>query len=101
MTVVDRPAREAPEPSARSSRPAAHAIFRAVSVTQLAQTWRKLRKDLFDPYRPELHYMRGPGPKWHEKHANARPLRAALTPCFIRAGTLRMECSATVLAGLE
>jgi hypothetical protein len=20
------------------------------------------------PYRPELHYMRGPGPKWHEKH---------------------------------
>jgi hypothetical protein len=23
---------------------------------------------LFDPYRPELHYMRGPGPKWHAKH---------------------------------
>lgn len=22
----------------------------------------------FDPYRPELHYMRGPGPKWHAKH---------------------------------
>jgi hypothetical protein len=22
----------------------------------------------FDPYRPELHYMRGPGPKWREKH---------------------------------
>jgi hypothetical protein len=21
-----------------------------------------------DPYRPELHYMRGPGPKWREKH---------------------------------
>ena len=20
------------------------------------------------PYRPELHYMRGPGPKWMEKH---------------------------------
>jgi hypothetical protein len=25
-------------------------------------------KVLFDPYRPELHYMRGPGPKWHAKH---------------------------------
>jgi hypothetical protein len=25
-------------------------------------------KDLSDPYRPELHYMRGPGPKWHAKH---------------------------------
>jgi hypothetical protein len=28
-------------------------------------------KDLFDPYHPELHYMRGPGPKWREKHAPA------------------------------
>jgi hypothetical protein len=24
---------------------------------------------LVDPYRPELHYMRGPGPKWHAKHS--------------------------------
>ncbi len=23
---------------------------------------------VFDPYRPELYYMRGPGPKWREKH---------------------------------
>jgi hypothetical protein len=22
----------------------------------------------FESYRPELHYMRGPGPKWREKH---------------------------------
>ena len=22
-----------------------------------------------DPYRPELHYMRGPGPKWRARHA--------------------------------
>jgi len=29
-----------------------------------AWRWRWLR----DPYRPELHYMRGPGPKWREKH---------------------------------
>ncbi len=28
---------------------------------------------LFDSYRPELHYMRGPGPKWRAKHgAKAR-----------------------------
>ena len=26
---------------------------------------------VFDPYRPELHYMRGPGPKWREKHGLA------------------------------
>ena len=29
---------------------------------------RNVFKGLFDPYRPELHYMRGPGPKWHEKY---------------------------------
>jgi hypothetical protein len=33
-----------------------------------AQRWRWLRTSLFDSYRPELHYMRGPGPKWREKH---------------------------------
>ena len=32
-----------------------------------AQRWRWLRTALFDPYRPELHYMRGPGPRWKEK----------------------------------
>jgi hypothetical protein len=26
---------------------------------------------IFDSYRPELHYMRGPGPKWREKHGLA------------------------------
>ncbi len=30
--------------------------------------WRKLAMSIYDPYRPELHYMRGPGPKWHAKH---------------------------------
>jgi hypothetical protein len=32
-------------------------------------------QDVFDPYRPELHYMRGPGPKWHEKHAQEDSIR--------------------------
>jgi hypothetical protein len=32
--------------------------------------WRSLKYALFDTYRPELHYMRGPGPKWHAKHQN-------------------------------
>jgi hypothetical protein len=34
-----------------------------------ARRWRWLRTSVFDPYRPERHYMRGPGPKWREKHA--------------------------------
>lgn len=36
-----------------------------------ADMWRTLRRDLFGSYRPELHYMRGPGPKWREKHARS------------------------------
>jgi hypothetical protein len=36
-------------------------------TTELADILRQL-KSLLDPYRPELHYMRGPGPKWHAKH---------------------------------
>jgi hypothetical protein len=35
--------------------------------------WRTLRRDLFDGYRPELHYMRGPGPKWRAKHERTVP----------------------------
>jgi hypothetical protein len=30
--------------------------------------WRHFFARAFDPYRPELHYMRGPGPAWHAKH---------------------------------
>jgi hypothetical protein len=37
----------------------------------------RLIKSLLDPYRPELHYMRGPGPKWHAKH---RPTKAEAHP---------------------
>jgi hypothetical protein len=44
----------------------------AQSVNVLPTTgfaaWQALTKALFDDYRPELHYMRGPGPKWREKH---------------------------------
>jgi hypothetical protein len=28
-------------------------------------------RDALDPYRPELHYMRGPGPRWRQKHGVA------------------------------
>jgi len=31
--------------------------------------FRGLLHDIINSYRPELHYMRGPGPKWQEKHA--------------------------------
>lgn len=30
--------------------------------------WRAFFARAFNPYRPELHYMRGPGPAWRAKH---------------------------------
>jgi hypothetical protein len=45
--------------------------------------WRNLTKTIRDlqrsmaavggAYRPDLHYMRGPGPKWHAKYGHLAP----------------------------
>jgi hypothetical protein len=37
-------------------------------VTSSARLPRSLRGDALKWYRPERHYMRGPGPKWQEKY---------------------------------
>jgi hypothetical protein len=48
--------------------------------------WRTISHDLFDTYHPERHYMRGPGPKWREKHGQApapqgyKPAGSGMTP---------------------
>ena len=52
---------------------------------------------LFNPYRPERHYMRGPGPKWFEKHG--LPGKRILIPTAFSMGaqhgveTLSAHCS--------
>lgn len=33
-----------------------------------AIVWHEMTRDIARPYRPEQHYMRGPGPKWRERH---------------------------------
>jgi hypothetical protein len=38
------------------------------------------RTPLVDAYRPKLHYMRGPGPKWQEKHHAGRELSLLRRP---------------------
>ncbi|WP_319796760.1 hypothetical protein [Nitrobacter sp.] len=35
--------------------------------------WRDFIAIAFNPYRPELHYMRGPGPAWRAKHGQHPP----------------------------
>jgi hypothetical protein len=50
-------------------------------VADIAEFFRDLANALFDSYRPELHYMRGPGPKWHAKHSRAA--KAVVAPVLI------------------
>jgi hypothetical protein len=40
----------------------------AESVSDFASVVHNLIMDVRDSYRPELHNMRGPGPKWRAKH---------------------------------
>ena len=37
--------------------------------SEILQVEDTLFRRIFNHYRPELHYMRGPGPKWLEKHS--------------------------------
>lgn len=50
----------------------------------IADLLHNLAKALFDPYRPELHYMRGPGPKWHAKHDPRRASNGIAVGAAIR-----------------
>uniref|UniRef100_Q07Q02 Uncharacterized protein n=1 Tax=Rhodopseudomonas palustris (strain BisA53) TaxID=316055 RepID=Q07Q02_RHOP5 len=41
-------------------------------IAEVREFWRQFFVAAFSPYRPELHYMRGPGPAWHAKHGHGR-----------------------------
>jgi len=41
----------------------------------VARALRQATRELFAPYQPKHHYMRGPAPRWHEKHV--RPKRGS------------------------
>jgi hypothetical protein len=58
---------------------------RAPALTaDITDVLHSLAKALFDPYRPERYYMRGPGPKWHAKHDPRRGVGAVAVPTVIR-----------------
>ena len=42
------------------------------TVSDFASVVHSLVMDVRDSYRPELHYMRGPGPKWRARHQLGR-----------------------------
>jgi hypothetical protein len=51
--------------------------FTAALADRFTGKARRWSHRFFDSYHPELHYMRGPGPKWRQKHG-LPPLEADL-----------------------
>jgi len=58
------------------SRPATDVILITAGMAAAVGVCRKWTRGWGEGYRPELHYMRGPGPKWREKHGGADPHRS-------------------------
>jgi len=56
--------------SASFSPPASTRDGRSGPVSEFKSFWRQFVARAFNPYRPELHYMRGPGPAWRAKHGS-------------------------------
>ena len=56
--------------SASFSPAATHRGHRPSPVSEFKTFWRQFVARAFNPYRPELHYMRGPGPAWRAKHGS-------------------------------
>jgi hypothetical protein len=52
-------------------------------LADLSDLLENLTRGAFDTYRPELHYMRGPGPKWHAKHDRPHAAFEAM-PALVR-----------------
>jgi hypothetical protein len=64
---------------------AGRSVERHPLIGTFVDVWRDLVTRLFDTYRPELHYMRGPGPKYRERHcsATARELNTPASRRFL------------------
>jgi hypothetical protein len=60
----------------------------------LVNIWRRLRREILDSYRPELYYMRGPGPRWREKHPHITsvPRNGVRFLTFSSSGCQRVPC---------
>jgi hypothetical protein len=58
---------------ASSSRPADHQNRKLGLLADIGGFWRRFFVKAFDPYHPELHYMRGPGPACRAKQLALSP----------------------------
>ena len=62
--------------SEQLSTPANRRDGRSNLLTEIRDFCRQFLTRAFDPYRPELHYMRGPGPAWRAKQTASSQLQS-------------------------
>ena len=55
--------------------PQAHSAGTAKPFAEFRAFWSQFVAKAFNPYRPELHYMRGPGPAWRAKYGDQAAFR--------------------------
>jgi hypothetical protein len=62
--------------SASASNPAERQDHQRGRLHGIRTLWREFIAIAFSSYRPELHYMRGPGPAWRAKHGERPPVHS-------------------------
>jgi hypothetical protein len=65
-TIVSPPASSSAESQARQPG----------LIGEIREFWGQFIVAAFHPYRPEQHYMRGPGPAWRAKHVSSSHLHS-------------------------
>jgi len=65
--------------SASLTAPAIKRIETSSLLADARSFWRAFFVKAFSPYRPELHYMRGPGPAWRAKYGDEAAFRLKRT----------------------
>jgi hypothetical protein len=65
-TIASSPASSAPDSSDREPG----------LIDEIRSFWHQFIVAAFHPYRPEQHYMRGPGPAWRAKHVASSHLHS-------------------------
>jgi hypothetical protein len=65
-TIASSSTSSAPESQAR----------RPGLLGEIREFWHQFIVAAFHPYRPEAHYMRGPGPAWRAKHVASSHLHS-------------------------
>ena len=81
--AAERAAPTGRNPTIRATHPMSAIVIlaaRALGGSMTGRWWRRFVREMLQPYRPELHYMRGPGPRWRARHQSWRAFDVRIVP---------------------